>query len=104
MWLGGGERSEPEASHIRISLEMAGRSRSPVIGNNNFNKETQMAHPQQRNVIDQVMELLIDHGFDSMADVLKILFNEATKIEREEVLAARAYQRTSGSQGICQRV
>ena len=99
MWLGGGERSEPEASHIRISLEMAGRSRSPVKGNNNFNKETKMAHQQQRNVIDQVMELLIDNGFDSMADVMKILFNEAMKIEREEALDARSYQRTSDRKG-----
>ena len=99
MWLGGGERSEPEASHIRISLEMAGRSRSPVKDNNNFNKETKMAHQQQRNVFEKVMELLIDHGFDSMADVLKILFNEAMKIEREDVLAARSYQRTSDRKG-----
>lgn len=49
-----------------------------------------MAHQQQSNVIDQVMELLIDNGFDSMADVIKILFNEAMKIEREEALDARS--------------
>jgi hypothetical protein len=49
-----------------------------------------MAHQQQSNVIDQVMELLIDNGFDSMADVMKILFNEAMKIEREEALDARS--------------
>ena len=58
-----------------------------------------MAHQQQRNVIDQVMELLIDNGFDSMADVMKILFNEAMKIEREEALDARSYQRTSDRKG-----
>ena len=58
-----------------------------------------MAHQQQSNVIDQVMELLIDNGFDSMADVMKILFNEAMKIEREEALDARSYQRTSDRKG-----
>ena len=56
-----------------------------------------MAHQQQRNVIDQVMELLIDHGFDSMADVLKILFNEAMKIEREDALDARSRIRSKCS-------
>ncbi len=58
-----------------------------------------MAHRRQGNAFDEVMELLIDNGFDSMADVLKILFNEAMKIEREDVLAARSYQRTSDRKG-----
>ena len=58
-----------------------------------------MAHQQQRNVFEKVMELLIDNGFDSMADVLKILLNEAMKIEREDALAARSYQRTSERKG-----
>jgi len=45
------------------------------------------------------MELLIENGFDRMADVLKILLNEAMKIEREDALAAGAYQRTPERKG-----
>ena len=45
------------------------------------------------------MELLIENGFDGMADVLRILLNEAMKIEREDCLAASAYQRTADRRG-----
>ncbi len=58
-----------------------------------------MAHRQHGNTFNDAMELLIENGFDSMADVLRILLNEAMKIEREEVLAARAYQRTPDRKG-----
>jgi len=58
-----------------------------------------MAHRQHGNAFDDAMEMLIENGFDSMADVLKILLNEAMKIEREDCLAARAYQRTPDRKG-----
>ena len=53
-----------------------------------------MAHRQHGNTFNDAMELLIENGFDSMADVLRILLNEAMKIEREDILSAGAYQRT----------
>ena len=58
-----------------------------------------MAHRQHGNVFDDAMELLIENGFDGMANVLQILLNEAMKIEREDVLAAGAYQRTPDRKG-----
>jgi transposase-like protein len=58
-----------------------------------------MAHRKHVNAFDDAMELLIDNGFDSMADVLRILLNEAMKIEREDALAAGAYQRTPDRKG-----
>jgi transposase-like protein len=58
-----------------------------------------MAHQQHDNAFNDAMELLIENGFDGMANVLKILLNEAMKIEREEVLSARAYQRTNDRKG-----
>jgi len=58
-----------------------------------------MAHRQHGNAFDDAMEMLIENGFDSMADVLKILLNEAMKIEREDCLSARAYQRTPDRKG-----
>ena len=36
-----------------------------------------MAHRQHGNAFDNAMELLIENGFDGMADVLKILLNVA---------------------------
>ena len=58
-----------------------------------------MAHRKHGNAFDDAMELLIENGFDSMADVLRMLLNEAMKIEREDALAAGAYQRTSDRKG-----
>ena len=58
-----------------------------------------MAHRTHGNAFDDAMELLIENGFDGMAEVLRILLNEAMKIEREDVLSARAYQRTSDRKG-----
>ena len=58
-----------------------------------------MAHRQHGNAFDNAMELLIENGFDGMANVLQILLNEAMKIEREDALAAGAYQRTPDRKG-----
>jgi len=58
-----------------------------------------MAHRQHGNAFDNAMELLIENGFDGMANVLQILLNEAMKIEREDALAAGAYQRTPERKG-----
>jgi len=58
-----------------------------------------MAHRQYGNAFDDAMELLIENGFDGMANVLQILLNEAMKIEREDALAAGAYQRTPDRKG-----
>ena len=58
-----------------------------------------MAHRKHVNAYNDAMELLIENGFDGMADVLQILLNEAMKIEREDALAARAYQRTPDRKG-----
>jgi len=53
-----------------------------------------MAHREHGNAFNDAMELLIENGFDRMADVLKILLNEAMKIERHQALGADFYERT----------
>ena len=58
-----------------------------------------MAHQQHGSAFDDAMELLIENGFDGMADVLRILLNEAMKIEREQALSAGPYQRTPDRKG-----
>jgi hypothetical protein len=58
-----------------------------------------MAHRKHGNAFNDAMELLIENGFDGMADVLKILLNEAMKIEREDCLSAGSYQRTPDRKG-----
>jgi putative transposase len=58
-----------------------------------------MAHQNNDNKLDAVMELLIENGFEGFADVLRILLNEAMKIERDQALGAQLYQRTDTRKG-----
>ena len=100
MWLGVSERSELEPRHMRNSLEKVGSSRSPIRFYGNFNKEkNKMAHRNNDNKLDAVMEMLIENGFESFADVLRILLNEAMKIERDQALCAQLYERTQERRG-----
>jgi putative transposase len=47
----------------------------------------------------EVLELLVDHGFDGLAQAMQTLFNEAMKLERSQVLGARPYERTRERRG-----
>ena len=72
-----------------------------------------MTHREHRNTFDPVSEervsheqgwhdvltLLMDHGFEGLANAMQILMNEAMKLEREEVLGAERYQRTPTRRG-----
>jgi putative transposase len=59
--------------------------------------------PQQRSSREQgwqdVLTLLVDHGFEGLAQAMQILFNEAMKLEREAALGAQPYQRTPARRG-----
>jgi len=46
-----------------------------------------------------VLELLIDHGFEGMAQAMQLLINEAMKLERSQVLGAQPYERTPERRG-----
>jgi len=56
---------------------------------------------EQRNAtaLDDVVELLAEHGFGGMAQAIEILMNEAMKLERNEALGAGPYERTVERRG-----
>jgi len=58
-----------------------------------------MAHDNQCTSIDEVLQLLVDQGFDGMAQAIEILLNEAMKLERAEALGAGPYQRSETRRG-----
>lgn len=58
-----------------------------------------MTRQTDGNTIETVMELLIENGFDGFADVLRILLNEAMKIERDQALGAGPYERSETRKG-----
>ena len=58
-----------------------------------------MAHRNNDNELDDVMEMLIENGFEGFADVLRMLLNEAMKIERTHALGAGLYERSDQRRG-----
>ena len=58
-----------------------------------------MTHLPHTNTLDELMELLAEHGFDGLAEAITILWNEVMKLERAEVLGAEPYQRTESRRG-----
>lgn len=57
-----------------------------------------MTRPEP-SVIDTVVELLQENGLLQMAEVIRILLNEAMRLERSQVLEAEPYQRSEKRRG-----
>ena len=58
-----------------------------------------MTHQTQTTALDEIMELLAEHGFDGMAQAVGVLLNEVMKLERTQVLGAAPYQRSEQRTG-----
>jgi putative transposase len=58
-----------------------------------------MTHHDQPTALDQILELLAEHGFDGMAQAVGVLLNEVMKLERTHALGAAPYQRTEQRRG-----
>lgn len=56
---------------------------------------TEMPHLQQSNVLQSILQPLLDGTAQGgLADLMRVLLNEAMKIERSTVLGAKPYERT----------
>ncbi len=58
-----------------------------------------MAHQADSNVIETVVQLLSENGLSHMADAMRLILNEAMRIERSQALDAEPYQRTQKRRG-----
>jgi putative transposase len=58
-----------------------------------------MTHHDQPTALDQILELLAEHGFDGMAQAIGVLLDEVMKLERSQTLGAAPYQRTEARNG-----
>jgi putative transposase len=62
-------------------------------------KEQTMAHQADSSVIETVVQLLCENGLSHMADAMRLMLNEAMRIERSQALEAAPYQRTEKRRG-----
>jgi putative transposase len=58
-----------------------------------------MAHQGDSNVIDAVVQLLSENGFGNMAEAMRIVLNEAMRVERSQALDAQPYERSERRRG-----
>jgi len=58
-----------------------------------------VAHQPESNVIETVVQLLCESGLSQMAEAVRIMLNEAMKIERSQALGAGPYERSQRRQG-----
>ena len=58
-----------------------------------------MTHQRESTALAEVLELLIDQGFDGMAQAIQVLLNEAMKLERCGFLGAGAHERNDARRG-----
>lgn len=58
-----------------------------------------MTHQTQTTALDEITELLAEHGFDGIAQAVTVLLDEVMKVERTHALGAAPYQRTDRRQG-----
>ena len=58
-----------------------------------------MAHESDSTVLETVLQVLSGEGFAGLAEAIRILINEAMKMERSTVLQAQPYERTGQRRG-----
>ena len=58
-----------------------------------------MAHHTDPELLNNVLQLLTEQGHDGFAEGLRILVNEAMRVERHQVLQAQPYERTDTRRG-----
>ena len=58
-----------------------------------------MAHQPDSNVVETVVQLLCESGLSQMAEVVRIMLNEAMKIERSQAIEAEPYERNERRRG-----
>jgi transposase-like protein len=73
---------------------MAGRIQSSVEVLNTAEMNKNTTHRNQTDVIDTVLQLLLDHNQDALAQGFRHLVNEAMKAERSYALNAAPYERS----------
>jgi putative transposase len=81
-------------------IVVAGQVCFPYSLNAKFKgKDTEMAHQSESNVVDTVVQLLCESGLSQMAEAVRIMLNEAMRLERSRVIEAKPYQRTESRRG-----
>jgi len=66
---------------------------------NSTERRPEVTHQPESNVVETVVQLLCESGLSQMAEAVRIMLNEAMRLERSQVMEAEPYQRTERRRG-----
>jgi transposase-like protein len=66
---------------------------------NSKERRPEVTHQPESNVVDTVVQLLCESGLSQMAEAVRIMLNEAMRIERSQAIEADPYERTERRRG-----
>jgi transposase-like protein len=85
---------------VREKLVEGGPRWFPVgVSTNTSNIQNHMAHLPESDLLNNVLQLLTEQGHTGFAEGIRLLVNEAMRVERHQVLQAQPYERTDARQG-----
>ena len=74
-------------------------TRHDYRNNSDAQAQVDALNPALTDCFAEVLDLLVEQGFDGMAHAMQTLLNEAMKLERSIVLGAGPYERTPERRG-----
>jgi transposase-like protein len=80
-------------------LKTAGQVCFPSLNGYFTEGRNDMAHQADSNVVEAVVQLLCENGLAQMGEVVRILLNEAMRVERSQALEAAPYERSDRRRG-----
>ena len=69
------------------------------VSSNTSNTKNHMAHQTDPDLLNTVLQLLTEQGHTGFAEGIRLLVNEAMRVERHQVLQAQPYERTDARLG-----
>ena len=97
-------RAQPNPGGVKtLRARKTGRGRVKLVPcwgvAKHIQLKTKMTHPTNPELLNDVLQLLTDQGHDGFAEGLRLLVNEAMRLERHQVLQAQPYERTDTRKG-----
>jgi putative transposase len=101
---GGRANGRPYSTGVKtLRARKTGRGRATLIScwgvSKHIQPQNQMAHPTDPELLNNVLQLLTEQGHTGFAEGIRLLVNEALRVERHQVLQAQPYERTDTRQG-----
>ena len=66
---------------------------------NNNRKKIRMTHPNENSQNNTAVQHILDNGLDGIGEAIRLVIDQAMKIERSHALQAQPHQRTEKRQG-----